>query len=387
VSAQSGGLDPRLVWLLVGNVAIGSGVLAPAGMMTSLMAGFSMTAPEIGRLIVFGAVVLCIGAPVLAFLTNRVERRLLLCGCLALYVLGHAASAHATSFDGLMAARLAMISAAAVFTPQAASAVSLFIPAEARAPAVTFVFLGWSLAAAFGMPAMTLIADLAGWRWAYGLLAVLSLVALIGVWTTLPRGLFADRLSLGAWGRVFTSPAILTVLAVTAIQLLGQFALYPYLAAEVARRTGAEAGAIALILSLYGVAGLTGAAIATRWVGRVGIANGVLCCLVAILSGLGLWALLGGSEIGAAFAVFVWGLGFAAGTSLQQARLIAISPALSSASVALNTSVLYAGQAGGSAIGGAVIAAQGQAWLPLFAAVLIVIAMAVSLTAQRVLKA
>lgn len=387
MSARTGGLDPRLVWLMVGNIAIGSGVLAPAGMMTSLMAGFSMTAPEIGRLIVFGAVVLCIGAPVLAFLTNRVERRLLLCGCLALYVLGHAASAHATDFAGLMAARLAMISAAAVFTPQAASAVSLFIPADRRASAVTFVFLGWSLAAAFGMPAMTLLADLAGWRWAYGLLAAFSLVALIGVWTTLPKGLFADRLSLGSWGRVFTSPAILTVLAVTAIQLLGQFALYPYLAAEVARRTGAEAGAIALILSLYGVAGLTGAAIATRWVGRVGVANGVLICLVAILSGLALWAALGASVIGAAVAVFVWGLGFAAGTSLQQARLIAISPALSSASVALNTSVLYAGQAGGSAIGGAVIAAQGQAWLPVFAAVLIVIAMAVSLTAQRVLKA
>ncbi len=382
-----GGLDPRLIWLMVGNIAIGSGVLAPAGMMNSLMAGFSMTAPEIGRLIVWGAVVLCFGAPTLAFLTNRIDRRLLLCVCLAVYVLGHAASAHATDFEGLMVARLAMISAAAVFTPQAASAVGLFIPAEQRAPAVTFVFLGWSLAAAFGMPAMTLIADLAGWRWAYGLLALLSAAALIGVWTTLPKGLFADRLSLGSWGRVFTNPAILTVLAVTAVQLLGQFALYPYLAAELARRTGAEAGAIALILSLYGVAGLTGAAIATRLVGRIGVQNGVMICLVSILTGVVLWALLGGTVPGAAFAVFVWGLGFAAGTSLQQARLIAISPALSSASVALNTSVLYAGQAGGSAIGGVLIAAQQQVWLAVFAGGLIVLAMVISQVAQRVLKA
>jgi DHA1 family inner membrane transport protein len=387
VTTGRGGLDPRLIWLMVGNIAIGSGVLAPAGMMNSLMAGFSMTAPEIGRLIVWGALVLCLGAPALAFLTNRIDRRLLLGACLAVYVLGHAASAYATDFPALMAARLAMISAAAVFTPQAASAVGLFIPAERRAPAVTFVFLGWSLAAAFGMPAMTLIADLAGWRWAYGLLALVSATALIGVWTTLPKGLFADRLSLGSWGRVFTSPAILTVLAVTAVQLLGQFALYPYLAAELARRTGAEAGAIALILSLYGVAGLTGAAIATRFVGRIGVQNGVMTCLASILTGLVLWAVLGGAIPGAALAVFVWGLGFAAGTSLQQARLIAISPALSSASVALNTSVLYAGQACGSAIGGILIATQQQVWLAVFAAALIVVAMAVSQVAQRVLKA
>jgi predicted MFS family arabinose efflux permease len=36
---------------------------------------------------------------------------------------------------------------------------------------------------------------------------------------------------------------------------------------------------------------------------------------------------------------------------MQQARLISVAPALSSASVALNTSVLYLGQAGGTAIG------------------------------------
>jgi predicted MFS family arabinose efflux permease len=100
-----------------------------------------------------------------------------------------------------------------------------------------------------------------------------------------------------------------------------------------------------------------------------------------------LWAVLGGAIPGAALAVFVWGLGFAAGTSLQQARLIAISPALSSASVALNTSVLYAGQACGSAIGGILIATQQQVWLAVFAAALIVVAMAVSQVAQRVLKA
>ena len=40
---------------------------------------------------------------------------------------------------------------------------------------------------------------------------------------------------------------------------------------------------------------------------------------------------------------------------IEQARLIAVAPALASASVALNTSVLYLGQAAGSAIGGELI--------------------------------
>jgi MFS transporter, DHA1 family, inner membrane transport protein len=41
---------------------------------------------------------------------------------------------------------------------------------------------------------------------------------------------------------------------------------------------------------------------------------------------------------------------------MQQARLVAAAPPLASASVALNTSVLYIGQAVGSAIGGVLYA-------------------------------
>ena len=58
-----------------------------------------------------------------------------------------------------------------------------------------------------------------------------------------------------------------------------------------------------------------------------------------------------------AAAVAVWGLGFAATNSMQQVRLVAADPSLAGATVSLNTSVLYIGQAIGSAIGGALFAA------------------------------
>ena len=49
-------------------------------------------------------------------------------------------------------------------------------------------------------------------------------------------------------------------------------------------------------------------------------------------------------------------MGFASTNSMQQVRLVGAAPALASASVALNTSVLYIGQAVGSAIGGMLFA-------------------------------
>ena len=53
-----------------------------------------------------------------------------------------------------------------------------------------------------------------------------------------------------------------------------------------------------------------------------------------------------------AISVAIWGLGFASTNSMQQVRLVGAAPPLASASVSLNTSVLYVGQAIGSAIGG-----------------------------------
>jgi MFS transporter, DHA1 family, inner membrane transport protein len=53
-----------------------------------------------------------------------------------------------------------------------------------------------------------------------------------------------------------------------------------------------------------------------------------------------------------ACSIVIWGLGFASSNSMQQVRLISAAPELASASVSLNTSVLYVGQAIGSAIGG-----------------------------------
>jgi DHA1 family inner membrane transport protein len=73
--------------------------------------------------------------------------------------------------------------------------------------------------------------------------------------------------------------------------------------------------------------------------------------MVLMLTGVTGWALSAGIYPLMAASVAIWGLSFASTNSMQQVRLIGAAPALASASVALNTSVLYIGQAVGSAIG------------------------------------
>ena len=54
----------------------------------NLSAGLDVSIRTAGLLITFGAVVLCVGSPVTAWLTSRIERRTLLTATLAVLALG-----------------------------------------------------------------------------------------------------------------------------------------------------------------------------------------------------------------------------------------------------------------------------------------------------------
>ena len=96
--------------------------------------------------------------------------------------------------------------------------------------------------------------------------------------------------------------------------------------------------------------GFVGIAIATRIVDSWGAWKTSVLFTALVLAGVAGWALSAGDYPLMAASVAT-GLGYQLGDRVQ-VRLVGATPALASASVALNTSVLYVGQAVGSAIGG-----------------------------------
>ncbi|MBS4083880.1 MAG: MFS transporter, partial [Rhizobiales bacterium] len=131
---------------MLGNFATGLAVLAPAGMISVLAKDLNVTIREAGFLVTAGAVMLCVGSPLMAWVTTRIDRRTLLTSVLLITALCHGLSALAPDFWTLLAARVVMLAAAAVYTPQAANAVALLVEPERRASSISIIFLGWSLA-------------------------------------------------------------------------------------------------------------------------------------------------------------------------------------------------------------------------------------------------
>ncbi len=89
--------------------------------------------------------------------------------------LTNAASAFAPDYTSLLVIRLIMLAVGALYTPQAAGTAALIVPEQKRGSTIAYIFLGWSLAAAIGLPLITFIASRYGWRAAYGGIGVAGL--------------------------------------------------------------------------------------------------------------------------------------------------------------------------------------------------------------------
>src|SRR5512144_2754694 len=363
--------------LMFGNFVIGVAILAPAGMLGELAQGLAVTIRDAGMLVTFGAVVLCVGSPLVTWATSRVARRTLLSATVAVVALGHAASAFAPNYGTLLALRLLMVAVAAIYTPQAASTIALIVPAKARPGAIAF--LGWSLALAAGLPLVTVLAAHLGWRAAYGVLAALAVLSLLLLLLGVPGGLAGGAVSLRSWGRILRNGPIILLLLITALTTSALFVIFTYLGPLLQKLLDAGPRTIGTFFALFGVAGFIGNVLATRVVTRLGAFATSFIFILSMFVGALVWSLGVGVLAAMAVGIVLQGFGFAAANSMQQARLVAAAPELSSATVALNTSSIYVGQALGSALGGVLFAhehllAAGYATAAFFGAALAALA-------------
>lgn len=374
---------PAVLWpLMFGNVVIGMGVMVVAGLLNEIRSGLEVSITTAGHLISASALLVCLGAPLLAVLVARWDRRHLLVGSLLWYALFHALAALAPGFDALLTSRVLAMVSAALFTPQAAACIGQLVPEHQRGRGITFVFLGWSVASVLGTPLGAWIGGTFGWRWTMGLMALLSLTAALWLQARMPRGVVPPPLSASAWRQILLSPTLMLTLSITVVSAAGQFVFFSYMAPYVADRFGLGASALSSLLLVYGLCGFVGNAALARWIDRIGPPRAMAWSLGGIALGMGLVGLTS-SFNAMVLAIVPWGLGVFASNSSQQARLVNLAPVLAPASIALNTSAMYAGQAIGAGSGGWLIESLGIGILPAAGCIGVICALGLSFWADR----
>lgn len=376
----------KLWSLTLGNFAIGTGVLIVPGMLNELALDLASTPAQIGQLISIFALTICVAGPVLAGWTSAMERRTLLTAALLLYAVMHVLAAFAPNYGALLAARLVTALGAAIFTAQAAATAGLLVAPEVRGKAISLVLLGWTIAAVFGMPIGSYLGAHIGWRWTMALEGLLAALCAAWLWWQIPARLYVAPMDGAAWKALFGNRPLLLVVAATALQGAGQFTVFAYMALVFKDFILATPLTISLLYGAFGVAGLIGNILSAQVMDRLGTARVAMAAMLCIALAMLLWPLAHNSLPLMASLVLLWGLGCFAINSAQQTRLVSMAPKLASASVALNSSAIYLGQAFGAVVGGVIISIYGTGMLSMVGVALVMAAMLVSQTVSALEK-
>lgn len=352
-----------LLSLAISAFAIGSTEFISVGLLPLLTRSFGISLSQGGLTVSLYAAGITVGAPVLALLTNRWNRKHLLLAIMVTFLIGNLLAATAPTFGILLAGRIIAALAHGIFMAIASLIAADVVAPQKRASAIAVMFTGLTLATVTGVPLGTFIGEHLGWRASFLFLILLGLVGLITNALLVPRNLPLPRPTSvkGIW-RILKQPQLLLILIITALGYGATFPVYTYLTPILNQQMGWSTSAIVVILVFYGIAVAIGNTLGGRFANRrplpaiikmfAGLALALL--LVRLTINLQVWGLL---------AVVVMGL-FAfmnvPGLQLYIVQLAeTYTPNEVSLASALNISAFNVGIMLGSGLGGQAVA-QGQ---------------------------
>ena len=372
----------RLGLLAGGAFAVGTSAYVVAGLLPEISTELGVTVSAAGQLTSAFALAYAVGAPVLATLLGRWERRNLLVAALLVAAAGNLLSALAPAYPLLFAGRILTALGAAAFTPAATHAATLLSPPERRGRAVAAVFTGITLSLVVGVPAGTFLGASLGYRGVFGVVAALCLVGAVGVRMLLPTVEAPAPVGLRERLAVAADRRVLTILGITVFGLMSVLTVYTYIAPLLAESAGVTGPLLGVLLVVYGVGALVGNDLGGRLTDRFGSRRPLLMTIPVVAIALATLPLTLTTVVGAAVALFVLGGGFVVNSPVQT-RLIELAPTGSALVLSLNASAIYLGIGLAGLVGGAVVATLGVLALPPVGAALSVVSLGLLWTARR----
>lgn len=268
-----------LLALTLSAFAIGTTEFVIVGLIPTMAADLGVSLPSAGLLVSLYALGVAVGAPLLTALTGRVPRKLLLLSLMALFTLGNLMAWQAPGYESLIAARIVTGLAHGVFFSIGSTIATSLVAKEKAASAIAIMFTGLTVALVTGVPLGTFIGQHYGWRETFLAVSALGVIAFIGSLLFVPRDIAHNKpASLLQQLQVLKQPRLLLVYAMTAIGYGGSFIAFTFLAPILQDIAGFSAGAVSLVLLVYGVS----VAVGNIWGGKMADRHGPISALKVI---------------------------------------------------------------------------------------------------------
>jgi DHA1 family inner membrane transport protein len=372
-------LYPRLGILAIGLFIVGTNGFMIAGLLPSIARTLGVHTSDVSYSITDYAIVVAVASPVVSILFARVSRTTLMSIGLLLIAIGTVIAASAPGLPIFTLGRIVAAFGGAALVPAATAAAATLAPPERRGRAIAFVAVGFTAATAFGAPLGTALAGIGGWRVPlFGLAALAALTAAaVAVFVRhIPLG---QAISARRRFATLADPRILFALIATLLVVSGFNVVYIFSSAVTAGVTGNSPAVLALLLLIFGIAGIGGNIVVGPLTDRFGNRSVAILVLVTMAVALGLLPIAAGSLAGTAALFALWGLMANAIALPIQHRLVQVNPAAAGVALSWYSTALYGGIAIAPPLGAAALGLGSPELVPEFGAVAVVLALVVFL--------
>lgn len=356
----------RREWLALAGLACCAFVMntsefMPIGLLVDIAADFAMTEAEAGAVVtIYAWAVALLSIPLMVALSRMSPTRLLL-GVIALFCAGQIASAAAPTFALLVAGRLLVAAAHAVFWSVVSPVAVRIVGAQHSSAAIATIAVGSSIAMVCGLPIGRIIGLAIGWRMTFACVGAVSAVLLVYLALILPRLGAGEPFSVKSLPSLFKHAPLLGIYIVTALYATGQFTCYSYIEPFLQQVAGFPDGMITLALALYGAAGFVGSAIFSRVYDKARFAF-MRAAVLGVAAMMAVLLAVAGSSVATIVVCCVWGAFYTAYNVAFQAEVISNAPeGTTMVAMSAYSGIFNIGIGAGTWIGGVVVAGGGIA--------------------------
>ena len=306
----------------------------PIGLLSDIAADFGITEARAGLLITVYAWVVALVSLPLMLAVARMECRRLMLGVLGLFIASHVLSGLSSSYAMLMASRIGVACAHAVFWSIVSPLAVRVAPKGAQSAALGLIITGTSIAMIVGLPLGRVIGLYVGWRT-----------------TIFPRVPSRDTISLRKVPSLLGNPALVGVYVLTVLMVTGHYTGYSYIEPFLAQVAGLDNDWITWVLTAFGLVGIVG----SLWFSRdyekrpyafmrfavVGIAFFLLLLRLSAFGHFPVVALC-----------ICWGLAITIFNLVFQSEIIRLAPEATAIAMSVYSGIYNVGIGAGALVGG-----------------------------------
>ena len=346
----------------------------PIGLLSDIAADFSITESHAGLMITVYAWVVALASLPLMLVFAKTESKKLMLSITALFVVSHVLSGLASDFYMLMLSRMGVACAHAIFWSIVTPLAVKTAPEGKQSTALSFIVSGSSIAMIVGLPLGRTIGLYAGWRATFLIIGAVALMILCILALVLKKTPGESNFSIRKLPALFKTPALLGIYLITVIAITGHFTGYSYIEPFMGQVAGMGSTLITLVLTLFGVVGIFGSVIFSKFYDRhpgffIKYAVSGICISLLLLqaASFSIW-----SEF--LLCVF-WGLAINSYNLVFQSEIIRNAPQGTAVAMSIYSGIYNVGIGTGALVGGAVCDGTGIQYIGYVGGAIVLIAL------------